>query len=270
MEQRQFDLAVAEAMHYGTMNVPPREWPVDGLFEKFEAHALEAVQTGALAGRLALEAYQRFSRQRVLWHGSPHDLKADRAGFFLKPSQPRWGDSAGRQYNHGPSGVCASDSYTIPLLHALLSRAHVPEGEHLEGSILAYHNDSRDRRWALTTKAYIDIARQAGVRGYVHHIWPAKHNRSYQEPWRDKPGVEAWEYRLQGSVLSDFRVEVTLDDLPPSVMILDAGPDMWRTFIQQLRHRRPIELAEELGIGLTGADGTLPLEIHPYFDSGSV
>jgi hypothetical protein len=232
--------------------------------------ALDAIKTQQLAGRLALEAYQRYGPSS-LKHGSnlspkqltPRMLSGSGRIIHpvLKPQQAFWRDKAGRKFKDGDPAICTTGHYRYPQMRSLLNRNHLPD---FEGVVFTSQNDNTGTSYDFTSQAFLSALAASGQKGWVYTI-TKKQKPEYQELYRNPITNAAWEYRIFEDVDPKAWIATTPTDLPPELIVIDGDANDAFEFVRTLPQAHIMDHIEAYAsrINVQPVGGFFPLNLHP-------
>lgn len=243
---------------------------------KLGNEVIESINTQVFGGRLALAALmefgihspqwdwdgfdeqpRRYEASDFLYHGTPENI-----GRKLEVKQPYWQDSNGRKFKHGAPAICTSDKPDIPIMRSLLhENADTFKDKPFH---LRLGTDARGKRHWFTLQENIDALQESDATGCLYVI-KKRDDPDYKEPYFDTVrGRYLDEYRIHHNRTASIAIKMTVEDLPPDLLVVDAPKAEAIRMLNHLHtYRTPLELGDRHGVAIEPFGGSWDLDIFP-------
>ena len=179
------------------------------------------------------------------FHGT--HIHPDTMGEFIVPAQAITGRPDGTQVNHGPrAAVSVSTTLDFPAIRSLL---HNKRSE-FKGNfypLLSRIANALNEPYIFTSATALDILIEQELKGFIfgNEKLPDKAER-----FTERKDLAEW--RIPAEVRWDWAAITTHRDLPENLLVIDAGSDDAREFIQRFEASvtDPLDLAHSLGVSV--------------------
>jgi hypothetical protein len=245
--------------------------------DRLGQEVVEAIQSQKFGGRLALEAFMEFGiRSSCLWdwdgldeqpryyeasdflyHGTPKHI-----GHKLEVRQPYWQDANGRKFKHGSPAICTSDKPDLPITRSLL---HENADTFKDRPFyLRLATDRRGKRHWFTLRENVDALREDEATGYMYVI-KKREGPDYTKPYFDTVRARYLdEYRIHHNRIASTIIKMTVEDLPPDLLIIDLPkPEAMRALDYLHTYKTPLELSDRYGVLIEPFGGSWELDAFP-------
>lgn len=244
--------------------------------KKLGEKVVSAINAQTFGGRLALQALLEFGVTAPLWnwdgideqprkydasdflyHGTPKHV-----GRTLEVRQPYWQDEKGRRYSHGSPAICTSDKPDMPIMRSLLhenSDALKDKAFRLRLGI-----DARGKRHWFTLQESIDALHDQDASGYLYVI-TKRNEPDYTKPYFDTIRARYLdEYRIHHNRTASIAIKMTVEDLPPDLLVINATPSEATRALRALHtYNSPRDFSDYLGMPIEPFGESWRLDMYP-------
>jgi hypothetical protein len=203
------------------------------------------------------EQQRYYESSDFLYHGTPKYIN-----HKLEVRQPYWQDEKGRRFKHGEPAICTSDNPDLPIARSLIhENADTFKDRPYQ---LQLRTDARGKRHWFTLLENIEALSEQEAIGYLYLI-KKREGPDYKKPYFDTVRNRYLdEYRIHHNRMASIAIKMTVEDLPPDLLVIDAPKHEALQALDYLpTYSTPLELSDRLDIAIEPFGGSWGLDMFP-------